>query len=529
MLKSKDDQINYLNIALMFMSAILAYFMPFETFLFAYAFLGPLHYLTEISWLHDRQYFSKGKYDFTFLLIIGVILSFWAFAKDFDSLNFTLSPPLVDAKTDFVQWYDSLNMVDISIMLALFSAIFFVFFKDMKIKIASILVMYIMVYFSFNMELDLFGFFILLGLFSVALFVFVKNLYIKIICIALLYIGIYVAYESGNMQGSEWFGIDTDFVNLPEEEQNEVLKDISSKNERKNSTWIFTLTSLVPTLIHVYLFTGLFMLFGALKSRSKTGLLSIGFFILIPLMLVKFIPVKEDGNYLSEYGKEAYYADGTGFFNTNVSILRNLELVPKATYKDFADIYLDDPEDKRQYLEYYKDSLNKEWPYPIGDLDSNKIWDERYDTLLSVAKQIQKNPYKTPILGQTLAPPDLKTVLNKGSEKDNWWSLVFFSEVGIMLMRFIAFAYLYHYLNWFSKTEVIRWHKVPKIRFIGVIALWLISCGLYAYDYAIGLSFLFFLSFTHVLLEFPLNVTSIIGIGKETRSIIKHGFAKKDT
>ena len=54
--------------------------MPFETFLFAYAFLGPLHYLTEISWLHDRQYFSKGKYDFTFLLIIGVVLSIAAFA-----------------------------------------------------------------------------------------------------------------------------------------------------------------------------------------------------------------------------------------------------------------------------------------------------------------------------------------------------------------------------------------------------------------------------------------------------------------
>ena len=74
MLKTRDAQINYLNIGLMFMSAILAFFMPFETFLFAYAFLGPLHYLTEISWLHDRQYFAKGKYDFTFLLIIGVVL-----------------------------------------------------------------------------------------------------------------------------------------------------------------------------------------------------------------------------------------------------------------------------------------------------------------------------------------------------------------------------------------------------------------------------------------------------------------------
>ena len=47
------------------MSCIAAFIMPFEVFLFAYAFMGPLHYLTEISWLHDRQYFAKGKYDST--------------------------------------------------------------------------------------------------------------------------------------------------------------------------------------------------------------------------------------------------------------------------------------------------------------------------------------------------------------------------------------------------------------------------------------------------------------------------------
>ncbi|MFM1809508.1 MAG: hypothetical protein RLZZ382_733, partial [Bacteroidota bacterium] len=76
----RDDKINYVNIGLMLITAALAFFMPFETFLLAYAFLGPLHYLTEISWLHDRQYFSKGKYDFVILLIIGVLLSIAAFA-----------------------------------------------------------------------------------------------------------------------------------------------------------------------------------------------------------------------------------------------------------------------------------------------------------------------------------------------------------------------------------------------------------------------------------------------------------------
>ncbi len=107
--------------------------------------------------------------------------------------------------------------------------------------------------------------------------------------------------------------------------------------------------------------------------------------------------------------------------------------------------------------------------------------------------------------------------------------LVFYSSTGILLMRFIAFAYLYHYLNWFSKTEIIRWHKVPKSRFIVVIALWVLACGIYVYDYALGLTFLFFLSFCHVLLEFPLNIISITGIGQELVSIGKYGFKKQST
>jgi hypothetical protein len=44
-----------------------------------------------------------------------------------------------------------------------------------------------------------------------------------------------------------------------------------------------------------------------------------------------------------------------------------------------------------------------------------------------------------------------------------------------------------------------------------------------------GLTFLFFLSFCHVLLEFPLNVISIVGIGKESISIMRFGFKKPNT
>jgi hypothetical protein len=59
-----------------------------------------------------------------------------------------------------------------------------------------------------------------------------------------------------------------------------------------------------------------------------------------------------------------------------------------------------------------------------------------------------------------------------------------------------------------------------------IIFLWIAACSIYAYDYAMGLTFLFFLSFCHVLLEFPLNVISIVGIGKESISIMRFGFKK---
>jgi hypothetical protein len=98
---------------------------------------------------------------------------------------------------------------------------------------------------------------------------------------------------------------------------------------------------------------------------------------------------------------------------------------------------------------------------------------------------------------------------------------IFTTNAGFVIMRFIAFAYTYHYLNWFSKTSVIKWHQVPRKILAGTIALWLISIGLYIYDYNLGLQVLFFLSFLHVFLEFPLNVVSFTGIGKAVFSLGK--------
>ena len=415
---TKDSKINFLNIGLMLITAVFAFFLPFETFLLAYAFLGPLHYLTEISWLHDRQYFTKGKYDFVPLLLIGVALSYAAFAKDFDF------------NIDFYKEFVALNLFDKLLVLALFSSL---------------------------------------------LFAFVKNLVVKII--AILFIFIFI---------SGWLA--------PE-----------NSAENSKSTTIFALTSLVPTLIHVYLFTGLFMLFGALKSRSKTGLLSVAAFIIIPIYLVYGLPVTPKKNYISDYGKEAYYADGDGFFYTNVSILDHFRLMnePNLTNKQYLDSIIN------------KDSKTNQTPIA----ERQRITDSLSDKLNQafIVPNPESEYYMRPIPAKLAIPIE---------SKDYYWNYVFFSGFGIMLMRFIAFAYMYHYLNWFSKTEVIRWHKVPKIRFIAVLLLWLTACALYAYNYSLGLSFLFFLSFTHVLLEFPLNMVSIVGIGKETYQIATKGFKK---
>jgi len=98
---------------------------------------------------------------------------------------------------------------------------------------------------------------------------------------------------------------------------------------------------------------------------------------------------------------------------------------------------------------------------------------------------------------------------------------IYSSNAGFVIMRFIAFAYTYHYLNWFSKTSVIKWHLVPKRVLIATISLWLLSIAIYAYDYTLGMNVLFFLSFLHVFLEFPLNVVSFTGIGKEVMGYVK--------
>ena len=64
------------HFALMLAAVALAYVLPFELVLLSYVFLGPAHYLTEISWLHDRKYFLPHRGIALALLVIALAVSF---------------------------------------------------------------------------------------------------------------------------------------------------------------------------------------------------------------------------------------------------------------------------------------------------------------------------------------------------------------------------------------------------------------------------------------------------------------------
>src|ERR1700746_292640 len=70
-----EKGINITNMALMVFSAALSFIIPFKLFLFVYAVLGPLHYLTEISWLDKRNYFIAKKIQAWPYLLVSVLLT----------------------------------------------------------------------------------------------------------------------------------------------------------------------------------------------------------------------------------------------------------------------------------------------------------------------------------------------------------------------------------------------------------------------------------------------------------------------
>lgn len=315
-----SNQIHYMNIGLMIFSAILAFVLPFELFLFSYAILGPLHYLTEIGWLHKKNYFTKGKYDFVFLTILCVLVFYFTFIKP--------------AKTD--------SQIPNIILFGLLLSLIFVLIKD--------------------------------------------NLY-RIVLSLLVLVGL--AMASTGMKYFIWVGV------------------------------------FLPTIIHVFVFTWAFMLYGVIKNKSFAGYLSVA---ALGLIAMSFFLIKAPG---LQYQVSSYVTKSYDLF----------------------------------YL---------------------------------------LNTFLIDFFGLTTSSHDSATI-------------VYNTNAGFVIMRFIAFSYTYHYLNWFSKTSVIQWHKVPKKTLLITLSIWIFSVVLYLVDYNIGLKALYFLSFLHVFLEFPLNITSFHGI---FRSII---------
>jgi len=62
-----------IHLGLMLAAFAAAYLVPFELLLLAYVVLGPAHYFTEISWLHDRRYFLPHRGIAVVLVILAIV------------------------------------------------------------------------------------------------------------------------------------------------------------------------------------------------------------------------------------------------------------------------------------------------------------------------------------------------------------------------------------------------------------------------------------------------------------------------
>jgi hypothetical protein len=312
------DQVNVLNIGLMIVSAVLAFVVPFELFLFAYAVLGPLHYLTEISWLHDRKYFTVRDRDYLLFVVLGLL-----------------------AAADYFASSESFELAT-------------------SIGIAGVG-----------------GALILTSITGTA----------RRIIAALVLVGLILFLRTGEM-------------------------------------WQLLFAVFLPSVIHVSIFTGLFILYGSLKSRSVSGYISFAVFIACSLCFF-LLAIPGVTMELGTYVRSSY----SEISSLNAALIQLFGLGSTDTAVD-----------------------------PLGP-----------------------------------------------------------SFAALAVARFLAFAYTYHYLNWFSKTSIIQWHNISRARLASIVVLWVASLALYAYDYPTGLAALLVLSYLHVYLELPLNGRSLIGIGQELR------------
>jgi hypothetical protein len=331
-MKLNTDQLNYLNVGLMLLSCAAAYAFPFELFLFSYAVLGPLHYLTEISWLHDRNYFvapeRSGRMKWAWLALVLTTLAVMLYGMYAEKILHQNPSPVFE--------------------IALFYLVF----------VTALLLM------------------------------FVKKMTYAIGLIILTLIVLFVSSDTRYYALTAFFLI---------------------------------------TIIHVFVFTAAFILYGALRGKSLSGILSLVVFVLCVVSFFVFAP-NEIGSKAGEYVRSSY----SSFSTLNAELIKFFNLGPGTTLRE-----------------------------------------------------------------------------------------IYESSAGLNVMRLIAFAYTYHYLNWFSKTSIIKWHEISKNRTIAIVGIWLVAIGIYAYSYQTGMAMLYFLSVLHVMLEFPLDHKTFAGIGSELGSLVR--------
>jgi hypothetical protein len=306
-----------LNIALISVSMLLAIRWPFETLLLAYAVLGPLHYMTEISWLHDRSYFLERRRDAWPLAIGGIVL---------------VVAIAMFANADKSALHQAVEN----------GALFWIF-----------------------------GFPLVLAA--------TQSWIRRLVLLAVL---VPVCYWSAR-------------------------------------TFLFadSLAGYLPTVIHVYVFTGLFMLLGWLRRPNRDSAGAVIAFLLCPVLC---------------------------------------------------------------------------WLVPLDWSAAASPWAERsfVGTLRTINDRILGDAGMTMSSAQIIEHP-----------------------ISVLITRVLALAYLYHYLNWFSKVELIGWARVSPARGVAITLLWLGAVALYFYNYLLGFALLLMLSFMHVVLEFPLNHRSFREIG----------------
>lgn len=73
---ARVDAVDRVNLGLVLLSCAIAHVFPVDLLVLVYAILGPAHYLTEISWLHDRNYFTRRRFDFLPLIAVTLIVYF---------------------------------------------------------------------------------------------------------------------------------------------------------------------------------------------------------------------------------------------------------------------------------------------------------------------------------------------------------------------------------------------------------------------------------------------------------------------